>query len=35
NEAGMRGILLDRGGYFEETTDCPRIRSLTEVAKHL
>ncbi len=35
NEAGMQGILLDRGGYFEETTDSPRIRSLTEVAKHL
>jgi HAD superfamily hydrolase (TIGR01549 family) len=35
NEAGMLGILLDRGGYFEEITDCPRIRSLTEVAEHL
>jgi len=35
NEAGMQGILLDRGGYFEEITDCPRIRSLTEVAEHL
>ena len=35
NEAGMQGILLDRGGYFEGITDSPRIRSLTEVAKHL
>jgi len=35
NEAGMRGVLLDRGGYLEGITDCPRIRSLTEVAKHL
>ena len=35
NAAGMRGILLDRGGYFGEITDCPRIRSLTEVAEHL
>jgi putative hydrolase of the HAD superfamily len=35
NKAGMRGILLDRHGYFEEITDCPRIRSLTEVAEHL
>ena len=35
NEAGMLGILLDRGGYFEEITDCPRIQSLTEVAEHL
>jgi len=35
NEAGMRGILLDRGGYFEEITDCPRIRSLSEMAEYL
>ena len=35
NEAGMRGILLDRNGFFENIVDCPRIRSLTEVAKHL
>jgi putative hydrolase of the HAD superfamily len=35
NEAGMLGILLDRGGYFEEITDCPKVRSLTEVAEHL
>jgi putative hydrolase of the HAD superfamily len=35
NQAGMKGILLDRYGYFEEITDCPRIRSLTEVAEHL
>lgn len=35
NKAGMQGILLDRGGYFEGIADSPRIRSLTEVAKHL
>jgi len=35
NQAGMKGVLLDRGGYFEEITDCPRIRSLTEVVGHL
>jgi len=35
NKVGMRGILLDRGGYFEEIRDCPRIRSLAEVAEHL
>ena len=35
NKAGMKGVLLDRGGYFEEVTDCPRIRSLTEVIEHL
>ena len=33
--AGMKGILIDRGGYFQETTDCPRIRSLTELAAYL
>ena len=32
DHAGMKGILLDRGGYFVEITDCPRIRSLTELA---
>ena len=35
NKAGMKGVLLDRGGYFEEVTDCPRIRSLAEVVEHL
>ena len=35
NDAGMKGVLLDRGGYFEEITDCPRIRSLNEVVEHL
>ena len=33
--AGMVGILLDRHGYFEEITDCPKIRSLSEVSGHL
>jgi putative hydrolase of the HAD superfamily len=33
--AGMRGILLDRGNYFQEITGCPRIQSLSEVAEHL
>jgi putative hydrolase of the HAD superfamily len=35
NQAGMMGVLLDRGGYFEEITDCPRIRSLAELSEHL
>jgi len=35
DHAGMKGILLDRGGYFEEITDCPRIRSLAELTKYL
>jgi putative hydrolase of the HAD superfamily len=33
--AGMKGILLDRGGYFGQITDCLRIRSLAELAGHL
>jgi putative hydrolase of the HAD superfamily len=35
NKAGMTGILLDRGDFFKETTDSPKIRSLSEVAGHL
>lgn len=33
--AGMLGILLDRGGFFTEITDCPRIQSLTEIEAQL
>jgi putative hydrolase of the HAD superfamily len=33
--AALKGILLDRGGYFGDITDFPRIRSLTELAGHL
>ena len=35
NNAGMKGVLLDRGGYMEEAADCPRIRSLSQIAEHL
>jgi len=35
NKVGMKGLLLDRGDFFEETADCPRIQSLTQVAEHL
>jgi putative hydrolase of the HAD superfamily len=35
NKAGMTGILLDRNGFFEETTDSPKIRSLSQVVEHL
>ena len=34
-KAGMKGVLLDRGGYFVEITDCPRIQSLTQLVEHL
>ena len=35
NRVGMKGILLDRGGYFSEITDCPRIQSLTQIKEFL
>ena len=35
NRVGMKGVLLDRGGYAEDITDCPRVRSLTELVAHL
>jgi len=35
NKVGMKGVLLNRGDYFKETIDCPRLRSLTQVVEHL
>jgi len=35
NKAGMKGVLLDRGDYFEETTDCPRVLTLTQLLRYL
>jgi putative hydrolase of the HAD superfamily len=35
NRAGMKGVLIDRGDYYREITDCPRIRSLNELAEYL
>jgi FMN phosphatase YigB (HAD superfamily) len=32
---GISPILLDRADYYAEITDCPRIKSLTEVIKYL
>jgi putative hydrolase of the HAD superfamily len=29
---GLEGILLDRTDHYQEITDCPRIKSLTELA---
>jgi putative hydrolase of the HAD superfamily len=29
--AGMAGVLLDRTGFYQEITDCPRIASLREL----
>ena len=33
--AGIKGVLIDRGDDFGEITDCPRIRSLADIVKHL
>jgi putative hydrolase of the HAD superfamily len=33
--AGMKGILIDRAGTNEKITDCPRIKSLSEVMNFL
>lgn len=35
NQAGMKGILLDRGGYFKEVIKEPKIKSLYQLAEHL
>ncbi|MFH1775759.1 MAG: HAD family hydrolase [Chloroflexota bacterium] len=35
SKAGMKGIFLDRGGHFEQTYDCPRIRNLNQIVEHL
>lgn len=35
NKVGMKGILLDRNGFFSDISDCPRIRTLTEITNHL
>ncbi|MDD5127165.1 MAG: HAD family hydrolase [Dehalococcoidales bacterium] len=33
--AGLKGVLLDRGYYYKEVNDCPRIRSLNEITSLL
>ncbi|MFQ6121859.1 MAG: HAD family hydrolase [Dehalococcoidales bacterium] len=35
NKVGMKGVLLDRGDYFEEIADCPRIQSLIQLVELL
>ena len=32
---GISPILLDRADYYTEITDCPRIKSLSEVSKYI
>lgn len=33
--AGMKGILLDRDGYYKEKMDCPKVKSLSELKTFL
>jgi putative hydrolase of the HAD superfamily len=33
--AGMKGILLDRDGYYKENLDCPKVKSLSELVRYL
>jgi putative hydrolase of the HAD superfamily len=33
--AGMKGILIDRAGYYQEKLDCPKIKSLKEVIDYI
>lgn len=35
SKAGMKGLFLDRRDDFKEATDCPRIRSLSDIIEHL
>ena len=32
---GMKAVLIDRNDFFTDITDCPRIRSLTEIVEHV
>jgi putative hydrolase of the HAD superfamily len=32
---GMKALLIDHNDYFSDITDCPRIRSLTEITQYL
>lgn len=34
-KAGLKGLLLDRGGHFKGVSDCPCIRNLNQLAEHL
>ncbi len=34
-DIGIKALLIDRNNYFEDITDCTRIRSLTEITKYV
>jgi len=35
NQAGLKGILIDRGGYFTDLADCPRLQNLAKIPEYL
>ncbi len=35
NQAGMKGILIDRGNYFAGVGDCPRLQNLGQISEYL
>ncbi len=35
NQAGMKGILIDRIDYFTEVNDCPRLQNLMQILEYL
>jgi putative hydrolase of the HAD superfamily len=32
---GIKALLIDRNDYFPDITDCPRLRSLTEITQYV
>ncbi len=34
-QAGLKGLLIDRGGYFDDVPDAEKIRGLAELSRHL
>ncbi|HEY51351.1 MAG TPA: HAD-IA family hydrolase [Dehalococcoidia bacterium] len=35
NQAGLKGILIDRADYFADVADCPRLQNLRQLSEHL
>jgi putative hydrolase of the HAD superfamily len=35
NKAGLKGILIDRGDFFPEIVDCPRLQNLVQISGYL
>lgn len=35
SDAGLQGVLLDRGGYFEKAIENLKIQNLNQLVEHL